>query len=309
MRKKRNHKAKPDAVEKPATFAERTSAIDDPRGPMAIRLVIQRAGGRMTIRSPAAAFLVPVESGIVEVDVGHARHIVDGAAWLVVPGGSRATIVAKSPTAKTLVLGITGALVERAVATYGGEIEPERFARYLGATQLLPRTNWVNELCHRYLFERAVCRKRDNDATRFLETEIAKEAYFVCKDRDVAQARAPFVQHASPLIERAMRIISDHLFEPDVVARLGRSCGASASTLLRTFQKELGQAPLAYVRMRRLDEALLLLKAKQLSVGEIATLVGYRNFAAFSQAFRARFGVRPSDVRAGASTASPASTG
>lgn len=267
---------------------------------MAIRLVVQRAGERAPLRFRAGTMIVPVEAGIVDVDVGGERYVVDQATWLVAPRGARAVVIAKSPTAHTLVLGLSEGLVDKTVATYGGEIEPDRFVRYLSSVQLLPRTNWVNEICHRYLFERAVCKKRDNDATRFLETEIAKEAYFVCRDRDASLSRAPFIEKRSPLVARAMRFVGDHLFDPDVVARLGKACGASPSTLLRAFKKEIGQAPLAFVRQRRLDESMLLLKAKELSIGEIATLVGYRNFAAFSQAFRARFGVRPSEVRTGA---------
>jgi AraC-like DNA-binding protein len=77
---------------------------------------------------------------------------------------------------------------------------------------------------------------------------------------------------------------------------LTRECGASASSLLRTFKRELDHAPLGYVRARRLDESLLLLKWKRYAVGEVATMVGYKNFAAFSQAFRTRFGMTPSQV-------------
>lgn len=309
MATKRNHARGDGAVEPPSTFAEQTSAIDDPSDPMAIRLVVQRAGERAPLRFRAGTLVAPVQDGLVEVDVGGQRVIVDKASWLVVPRGARAVVVAKSPTAHTVALGLSDALVEKTIRAYSGEIEPERFARYLGSVQLLPRTNWVNELCHRYLFERAVCKKRDNDATRFLETEIAKEAYFVCKDRDASLTRPAFIEKQSPLVARAMRYVGDHLFEPDVVARLAKACGASPSTLLRAFKRELGQAPLAFVRQRRLDESVLLLKAKELSIGEIATLVGYRNFAAFSQAFRARFGVRPSEVRAGALDAGAAGGG
>jgi AraC-like DNA-binding protein len=50
------------------------------------------------------------------------------------------------------------------------------------------------------------------------------------------------------------------------------------------------------VRTRRLDEALMLLKSRHLRVSEVSALVGYRNLAAFSHAFRERFGLRPSDV-------------
>src|SRR5207245_2887327 len=101
------------------------------------------------------------------------------------------------------------------------------------------------------------------------------------------------VQTASDLTQRAMALVEKHLFEPDVVQRLMRSSGASASSLLRTFKREVGHGPLAYVRARRLDESMLLLKSKRFAVGEVATMVGYTNFAAFSQAFRARFGMKP----------------
>ena len=100
----------------------------------------------------------------------------------------------------------------------------------------------------------------------------------------------------SNVMQRAIALVEEHLFEPDVVQRLASGCGASTSTLLRTFQRELGQGPQAYVRARRLDESLLLLKSKRFAVGEVATMVGYANFAAFSQAFRARFNVRPSEL-------------
>ena len=38
------------------------------------------------------------------------------------------------------------------------------------------------------------------------------------------------------------------------------------------------------------------LKSRKYAVSEVSTLIGYRSFGAFSQAFRTRFGERPSDV-------------
>jgi transcriptional regulator GlxA family with amidase domain len=179
---------------------------------------------------------------------------------------------------------------------YAGSIALPRFDRYLREVELMPRTNWVNELCHRYLFERAACAKRDNVATAFLEMEIVKELYFILHERHTVRERASVVETTSDVLQRALALVEKSLFEPDVLQRLATASGASASTLLRTFQRELGQSPLAYVRARRLDEALLLLKSRRFAVGEIATMVGYKNFAAFSQAFRARFGKKPSEI-------------
>ena len=281
------------------TFAEQTSAIDDLTGPMGVRLLVQRESGRGEVvearaRSPMLA--LPVHAGIAEIVIGSTKHLVDKASWLLVPAGTRARVRAKSPVTHTLLLSISPPLRASVVRAYTGAIQLARFDRYVGNVELMPRTNWVNELCHRYLFERAACKKRDNVATAFLEMELVKELYFVCHERYTTRERASMVETTSDVMARALALIEERLFEPDVVQRLAGASGASASTLLRTFQRELGQSPLTYVRARRLDESLLLLKSKRFAVGEVATMVGYKNFAAFSQAFRTRFERKPSDV-------------
>lgn len=285
-------------VQKP-TFAEQTSAIDDAGGPLGIRLVTQAKDTRqIAVQSKGPSLVVPIHSGRVEVATGAERHAVDRATWLLLPAGSRATISAKSPTVSTVILTIHQDLLDVVVGLYEGEIQPKTFTRILGETQLLPRTNWVNELCHRYVFERAVCKKRDNVATKFLETEIVKELYFLCHERfATGDDRRSLVEVESPIVERALAAIESDLFEADIAKRLPQTCGASASTLLRAFKREMGLGPLAYIRKRRLDESMLLLKTKRHSVSEIAHLVGYKNFGAFSQAFRTHFGIRPSDVK------------
>ena len=287
------------ATPRPPTFAEQTSAIDDPGGPMGIRLVTQTEGERaptLIARLKAPTLILPVHAGIAALTIGAAHHLVDKATWVLVPAGARVVIRAKSPVTTTLLLAISVPLRATVAGAYGGEIELPRFDRYVSDVQVMARTNWVNELSHRYLFERAVCKKRDNVATAFLEMELVKELYFVCHERATAQERASMVETRTDLVQRAMALVEKHLFEPDVVQRLMRGSGASASSLLRTFKREVGQGPLSYVRARRLDESLLLLKSKRFAVGEVATMVGYKNFAAFSQAFRARFGLKPSEV-------------
>ncbi len=279
------------------TFAEQTEAIDDPTGPLGIRLVTRREGERVKVQTTGPTLVVPVHAGLAEIVTGAVRHVLDRASWALVPAGVRAAIVARSPVTHVVVFTISGGLRETVVRAYDGEIERARFERYLSEVQLLPRTTWVNEICHRYLFERAVCKKSGNAATAFLEMEIVKETYFVCHERFLARERASLAVEPSAMVERAMALVEKHLFDVDVIRLVADGCGASASTLLRTFKRELGYPPLTYVRRRRLDESMLLLKSRKYRVGEVATLVGYKNFAAFSQAFRARFGRRPSDVR------------
>jgi hypothetical protein len=48
----------------------------------------------------------------------------------------------------------------------------------------------------------------------FLETELAKEAYFLLRDREAGADRAPAVHRPSTTLERALTWIEAHLFEP-----------------------------------------------------------------------------------------------
>ena len=266
---------------------------------MGARFVPQRAGNRGSVRAPRdalAALIIPTE-GVVEVVADGPSHTADRSTLVVVPAATPATFEAKSPVAHVLVLTVKRELGAHVVSIYQPEIDAPTLERALSIFDALPRTNWLNEICHRYLFERTVCKKRENDATRFLEAEIVKEIYFLRRERDAQRDRRSIVEVESSLVKRALQTIERSLFDGDVVSRLASSCGASSSTLLRAFKREVGETPLGYVRARRLDESLLLLKSKRFTVSEIATMVGYRNFAAFSHAFRARFGKRPSDVR------------
>src|SRR5262249_36850913 len=149
--------------------------------------------------------------------------------------------------------------------------------RWIQRLELLPRTVWVHEIVHRYIFERYVLHQDDNVATRFLETEILKEIYFLFRDREVGADRATSVHTHSSCVERAMAYIDAHRLEPCRVAALARHARASQSTLLRAFHRELGCGPGAYWRSRKLDQALILLRAGRHSVAEVATRVGYDN--------------------------------
>jgi AraC-like DNA-binding protein len=243
--------------------------------------------------------LLPIENAIVDVASGATRQSIDPSSWMLLAARDAAKLTASSVMAKALLLTLSPALVRRVAEVYASEIDATRFRRYLETSHVLARTTWVNELAHRYLFERAVCKKKDNDATRFLEVEIAKELYFLCHERAKKEDRPSLVETHGPVVRRALEHIEKHLFEAEVLRDLSRVTGASQSTLLRIFRRELGTSPLSYLRTRRLDEALMLLKSRRLRVSEVSTLVGYRNFAAFSHAFHERFGMRPSDVLSG----------
>jgi AraC-like DNA-binding protein len=163
---------------------------------------------------------------------------------------------------------------------------------------VFPRTRWVDELSHRYLFEREVCGKHTSAAARFLETELAKETYFFGQEQLEGHARASVARDEDDVARRALEWMDERLFEPFSLSDLARRSGTSESTLLRAFRRETGGTPAAYLRERRLEEARLLLESRRFSIGEIARRVGYSNLAAFTAAFGRRFGHPPSAARA-----------
>jgi len=91
--------------------------------------------------------------------------------------------------------------------------------------------------------------------------------------------------------------IDRHLAHPLQVADLARLSGLSPARLHARFIQEAGQKPMDYVRRRRLQRALSLLRESTLAVGEIAACCGYQSQSAFTAALRREYGCSPRELR------------
>jgi AraC-like DNA-binding protein len=246
-----------------------------------------------------AMIRITVPSVIFTIESATARErdtTLDRSNLLVAARGTF-TLAAIGSASRAAVLGFHEPVIDAAETSYRGlGFDRARFTRWMRKPAVVPRTVWLHEILHRYLFERHALGEDDNLATRFLEIEIVKELYFLFRDREDGAERATIVRQYSPAVERALRHIESHLLAECSVTALARIAGASPSTLLRAFHKEVGASPGAYWRDRKLDEALVALRAGR-SVGEVATLVGYEHPTAFGFAFRRRFGRAPSALR------------
>ena len=91
------------------------------------------------------------------------------------------------------------------------------------------------------------------------------------------------------------------------VEQLGRTVGASRSSLTEKFSRHLGCAPAEYLTQHRLRLAADELAAGSATIMKIAASIGYGSEAAFSRAFKRSYGVPPSAWRKthGAGTAVP----
>jgi AraC-like DNA-binding protein len=288
-------------VAAPRAHGGRAKIPQNPSGggePLALRVVSAAARERLELRAALPTLVVPIESATVTASCRGEEATLDRSACLVAPGGAVVTLRSRAPSSRVALLGFGPDLVETTVRTYAKlGATRDRLARWLEAAHTLPRTVWVHEIVHRYVFERDALGERGNDATRFLEVEILKEIYFLLRDRAEGAERASIVRVHSPVVERALAFIEAHLFDAVDIPTVARHARASESTLLRTFRREVGCAASEYWRSRKLDEALALLRSGRVSVAEVSAEVGYTNATAFAHAFRQRFGGAPSSFR------------
>lgn len=254
--------------------------------------------GRHTdVRATAPTLAITIESSVAQAESRGARFAIDRSSCLLVPRGGYVTLHATG-AARVALLELREPLVAAVAAHYAAlGLKRARLERWLERLEQLPRTVWVHEIIHRYVFERYALNEHDNFNTRFLEVEILKEIYFLFRDREAGGDRASAAHRHSAAVERALAYVESHVFEPCSVGALLRRARVSESTLLRAFHRELGCSPAAYWRNRKLDEAIVLLRAGRESIAEVAAQVGYETGTAFAHAFRLRFGRPPSAFR------------
>lgn len=246
----------------------------------------------------APTLLFTLEGSVAKVSCAGQEFRVDRAHFALLPPGVRYRLSRVSVVTQVMTLEYGEVTLATVVESYSPYIEADAWRRLCTTPALLPRTRWVDELAHRYRFERAVCLKHESIASRFLETELMKEAYFVARSAEKEAARVSVLHQGSTVLEQARALIESSLDKPLSVRDLATRCHVSESSLLRAFATELGVTPSDYTRARRLDHALALLESKRLSVSEVAHRTGYASAAAFSVAFKKRFGCSPSDADA-----------
>ncbi|NUO03707.1 MAG: helix-turn-helix transcriptional regulator, partial [Saprospiraceae bacterium] len=111
------------------------------------------------------------------------------------------------------------------------------------------------------------------------EIPVPKEAYDI---EDV------FISKVRLVIEENM---ADYDF---AMPQLCQILNMSRSQLLRKMKALVGISPSDFIRLHRLQKAKIMLEQNDLTVSEVAYLVGYKDVSHFSRSFREMFGVPPS---------------
>lgn len=113
------------------------------------------------------------------------------------------------------------------------------------------------------------------------------------------QERLPSFSHAvAEAVKEVYAYINHHFIDEITVGELALKFCISETNLSSCFKRLYGQPAGAYIRAKKLRYAAELLSGRtEMSVGDVAHLVGYGNQSKFASAFRAVYGYSPLEYR------------
>ncbi len=107
------------------------------------------------------------------------------------------------------------------------------------------------------------------------------------------------------LVSQAQSILLREMGNPPSLAELAQRIGTTQRHLSHEFRRQVGVAVFAWLREERHREACSRLLHTSQQLNQIGQHIGYHSAAAFTNAFRARFGMTPSDYRRAAGVRVP----
>ncbi len=98
-------------------------------------------------------------------------------------------------------------------------------------------------------------------------------------------------------IDDAIGWLNRHFDQPITIAAVAGRFGCSEGYFYRTFRKQTGQTPVAYLTSIRMQHAIEAMRRTTLTIDRIARSVGYRDGLYFSRIFSKATGVSPTEYR------------
>jgi AraC-like DNA-binding protein len=93
------------------------------------------------------------------------------------------------------------------------------------------------------------------------------------------------------------KLIHAHIFESLTIEDLAYLSHLSLSSFKRKFKETFDASPAKYIRTKRLEKAIDLLKYSDKRIVEIAYDCGFNDAKVFTKSFKATFNISPSDYR------------
>lgn len=150
--------------------------------------------------------------------------------------------------------------------------------------ELKERAFWINEV--------------------FMQPELSQQEYFhrlrhlcrkACNDNVVKKQ-----EQRSRLVDEIKEYICCHYCESDMgLTKVGTQFRVSESFLSTIFKEQAGRNFADYLETLRIEKACELLTDRELTVNEVAEMVGYNSVQSFRRAFKRVKGVSPKELRGG----------
>jgi AraC-like DNA-binding protein len=123
------------------------------------------------------------------------------------------------------------------------------------------------------------------------------ELLFHMMDRTEGKEVSPVINGSDRRrINEIKALLKDNLEDPPALADLAKKAAMSPAKLKRTFPLITGETVFGYLRKKRMEKAMDLLR-QEMSITEVAYSVGYESISAFTKTFTKYYGLTPSALR------------
>jgi AraC family transcriptional activator of mtrCDE len=170
---------------------------------------------------------------------------------------------------------------------------PKTMLLSLGTEQLLGRLHMLVQMIEAEL-------QADRPGAAAVATDLASALFVVMLRTHFEQTESSsdlMKLLATPASARAVNAMLDDPAHGWTLDELAAESHVSRATLVRTFQKAAGMAPLAFLKELRLGLAQQSITTTNASLMQTAVAVGYDSESAFARAFKRRFGISPGKLR------------
>lgn len=157
----------------------------------------------------------------------------------------------------------------------------------------------IKSLVERIFSERFLSENGWKQMCRALITELL---VYLCRNYVVDVLPSREVIQRRKALERlrpALRFIDEHLSERLTIEKLAKILYISEERFGHLFRDGVGQSPLQYINMIRLQKAIFLLMKGEHTVTEVSSAVGFYDYNHFGRLFKKVYGCTPNQVRLG----------
>lgn len=115
--------------------------------------------------------------------------------------------------------------------------------------------------------------------------------------RSFAPSEGWFYALQEPRLGRAIHVIHRHYGKPWTLEQLAKKAGMSRSVFAAAFKQHTGESPISYLTITRIRQAVRMLQEGLWELKEIASMVGFRSYVGFHNAFKRIHQCTPGELR------------